>query len=206
VLDLLPAVRVPAILRCVVAEGSYSYYVSVLDEACSVAVATTINGAPISLTGSGSGEVRTTLTLPSQRRSRVTIGFRTDGSVFPDGSPPVEHDPAHPVLPLVFVVRPVFARLVGRVAGFAADELPYVGVAFQRDWEEQAQVVQPEDDGRFELARVPFGKGTLYLVRSDERGASTEVLARLELELTGDRDGLVLTPDPASLPEQPPSR
>jgi hypothetical protein len=32
------------------------------------------------------------------------------------------------------------------------------------------------------------------------------VLACVELELTGDREGLVVTPDPASLPEEPDER
>jgi hypothetical protein len=206
VLELLPAVRVPALLRGVAAEGVYSYYVHVLDADGAVAASTTINGAPLQL--AGSGEVRTSLTLPSHRRVSVTIGFRTDSSVISGGSPPVEHDPAHPVLPLVFDVRPLFARVSGRVAGVAPDELGRCGVAFVQAYEQTARLAEVAGEGSFELARLPLGKGALYLVRAGERGASdaSVVLACVELELTGAREGLVVTPDPASLPEEPDER
>jgi hypothetical protein len=203
VLELLPAVRVPALLRGVMEDGSYSYYVHVLDEDGSVAVSTTVNGAPLQL--AGAGEVRTSLTLPSHRRVNVTIGFRTETSAISGGSPPVVHDPAHPVLPLVFEVRPLFARVSGRVAGVAPDELARCGVSFVQPHEQTARLAEVASDGSFELARLPLGKGALYLVRAGERGAS-EVLACVELDLTGDRAGLVLAPDPASLPEEPAQR
>jgi hypothetical protein len=204
VLDLEPAVRVPAILRGVAPEGSYCYYVRVLDEegGSAAEVSTTINGAPLAL--AGSGDVRTSLLLPRHRRVRVTIGFLTATRVIENRSTPAEHDPAHPVLPLVFELQPVFARLQGRVVGVAPDELARIGVGFLQVGDQEARLARPASDGSFEFTRLPLGKGELYLVR--ELDVGSEVLARLELDLTDDREGLVLGPDPASLPEQTPER
>jgi hypothetical protein len=165
-------------------------------------VETTINGAPIEL--DGSGDVRTTLTLPRHRRVLVTIGYRTIARVVPDGSPPVLHDPDHAALPLVFELPNLFARVAGRVVGVAPDELPLLRVAFDGENEGLARLTSLADDGSFAIDDLPLGKGALYLVRQsgpDARSAAPEILARLALELAADCNDIVLAPDPDSLPE-----
>jgi hypothetical protein len=63
-------------------------------------------------------------------------------------------------------------------------------------------------DGSCALARLPLGMGALSRVRAGARGASEASVVRacVALELPGDREGLVVTPDPASLPEEPDER
>jgi len=166
-----------------------------------VVVGTTINGAPIPV--SGDGEVRTALLLPAHRPSRVTIGIVAGGSLRTDGSAPVDYDPAHPETLLVFDVAPAFASVRGRVAGFGPDELGTLGIGFALRGEQQARLTRPAADGAFELARLPRGEGELFLVRD---GAVAEVLGRLHVVVDRDLEGLVLGPDPESLPELPPDR
>ncbi|MCI0585330.1 MAG: hypothetical protein L0323_00655 [Planctomycetes bacterium] len=201
-LEILPAVRVPAVLRGVEREGRYCYYVSVL--AGGVAVGTTVNGVPIPV--HRDGEARATLLLPSQRRCRITVGYRTGSAVMPDCSTPAEYDPARPVLPLVFEVRPIFADLRGRVAGFAADEIRHLAIGLVLAGEDQSRLVRPEPDGSFLLARVSRGKGDLFLVQEGADPGGPRVLGRQHVVIDGDLEGLVLAADPGSLPEAPDRR
>lgn len=199
-LELVPAVRVPAVLRGVEAGAPYSYYIKLLDESGAVGVQTTINGAPIEL--DGWGEVQTSLMLPRTRRVLVTIGYQSAAAVFPDGSPPVMHDPGNVALPLVFELPKLFARVTGWVKGVPGNELSRLRVTFERENEEQARLAPLASDGSFTLDSLPLGKGALYLVRQsvpEAQPAAPELLARVKLDLMGDRDGIVLAPDPASL-------
>jgi hypothetical protein len=196
VLELGAAIRVPAVLRGVTRGGLYRYYVSLLegegDER--VVVPTTINGVPLEVPADG--ELRTLLRLPADRRVQVTIGHVRGGSLDMNGSPPVVHDPAHPELPLVFEVAPIFARVRGQVRGLTADELAQVGLvlapADSQDSGFNGELTPPRSDGTFEL-RASLGNHELCLVDAMP-GEWRTVLAREPLELRGDVEGLVLAP------------
>src|SRR5262249_42378471 len=148
------------------------------------------------------GDARTTLLLPAQQRVLVSIGLIVGNSVRSNGSDPVEYDAAHPRTPLVFDVRPVSARIRGHVDGFAPDELGSLAIGFALPGEaDSLGLTRPDADGSFELARVGFGEGELYLVRDGADGLA-EVLARVHLVVDRDLEGIVLGADPSSLPEQ----
>jgi hypothetical protein len=199
VLELNPAARVPAILRGVSREGRYCYYVHVVDGELSVA--TTINGAPIQV--DSDGEARVMLELPSDRRSRITIGFTTGNTVMPNGSEPVDFDPASPSTALVFELEPFFADLAGRVVGFTSDELARVCVAFAKTGaDDEGRGARVADDGTFRLARVLRGDGVLFLLLDDSAAARATALARVPLNVQGDVLDLQLARDPDSLPEK----
>src|SRR5204862_6222603 len=123
VFELGRAAHGPALVRGVVRGGRYRYYVNLLEGsgADQIGVPTTING--FLRVADADGELHTLLRLPSDRRVQVTIGHADESTVHPEGSPPVEHDPAAPRLPLVFEVQPIFARVRGRVSKVAPGEL-----------------------------------------------------------------------------------
>lgn len=207
VLELGAAIHVPAVLRGVTRGGLYRYYVALVtgegdtgegdtgegDER--VIVPTTINGVPIEVREDG--ELRTLLRLPADRRVQVTIGHVSGNSLKTDGSPPVVHDPAHPELPLVFEVAPIFARVRGQVVGLAPDELARVGVVLAAAPDKESgfrgELTPVRPDGSFEL-RASLGSQELCLIDATP-GEWRAVLARRPLELRGDVEGLVLAPE-----------
>ena len=110
------------------------------------------------------------------------------------------------MLPLVFELQPLFAHVRGHVAGFSADELPHLGIGLVLNGEEQSALLPPSPDGNFELPHVTRGEGELFLVQDGNSPGGSLVLARLHVVIDRDLEGLVLAPDPDSLPERPERR
>lgn len=195
VLELKPAGLVPAILRGVTRGGSYRYYVHLIAQG--VSVSTTINGAPITI--DRDGEARVMLELPADRAARVTIGYVNAGYAKSNACEPVDYVPGTRA-PLVFELEPLFASIQGRAVGFAPDELSRLRVAFAGANDDEARARACGRDGTFRLDGVPRGRGAVLLVLEGQNGVT--VIARRELDLRGDVDGLQLTRDPSSLPTQ----
>lgn len=202
VLELHPALHVPALVRGVVRGGSYRYYVSLLEgegpEA--LVVPTTINGVPIPC--DVDGELRTLLRLPTHRRVQVTIGYASENRLHPDGCAPVEHDPGKSRVPLEFELEPLFLRVRGRVNGLPSDEIPGMAVTLFAAGDPEARrasgLGRLQPDGSFEL-QGSRGKYELLLVETTP-GAWRAVRARQPLELERDVEGLVLVAEPPAAP------
>ncbi|NOT31697.1 MAG: hypothetical protein HOP15_14715, partial [Planctomycetes bacterium] len=199
VLELHPAIHVPALVRGVVRGGSYRYYVSLLEgegpEA--LVVPTTINGVPIPC--DVDGELRTLLRLPADRRVQVTIGYASESRLHTDGCAPVEHDPERSRVPLEFELEPLFLRVRGRVNGLLSDEIPGMAVTLFAADEPEARhgsgLGRLQPDGSFEL-QGSRGKYELFLVETTP-GAWRAVRGRQPLDLERDVEGLVILADPA---------
>jgi len=196
VLELKPAVAVPALLRGVVKGGRYCYYVSIVDGA--VVVGTTINGNPLAV--DTEGEARVVLFLPSEGRSRVSIGYRTEDMVIDNHEKAIDFDPARREL-LIFDLSPSFASISGSAVGFSAEELPRLSVAFVASPSQRARVVACKPDGTFQLDGVPRGEGALLLLIAGDSSQRSSVIARLPQSLQGDLENIQLRRDPESLPE-----
>jgi hypothetical protein len=195
-LELKPAIRVPAILRGVSKGGRYLYFVSIVDG--DVAINTTINGEPLAV--DVDGEARVTLLLPGGRRSRVSVGYSTGSSYFDNAANAVEFDPARQTS-LVFDLQPLFAAISGRAVGFTTDETARLSVAFVAQNDQQSRTMRCNDDGTFRIGSVARGTGDLLLILDGPTAYQANVLARMPLVLQGDVENLQLTRDPASLPE-----
>lgn len=197
VLDLVPARRVPAVLRNVVRDGDYRYFVSL--PADSGSVRTTPGGYPLEI--HSDGEARTTLALPADRRTLVTIGYSTGDVLHPSCSATVEVDPSRTDASVEFDVQTRFVSVSGRVAGLDTDHLSRACVGFRPSGEPSVRLVPVRTDGTFVLPNVPLGSGMVFLVVHDVEASAT-VLARIPVELAGDLDNFVVAPDATSLPER----
>jgi hypothetical protein len=192
-LDIEPGVRVPARITGVEPGGRYALYVSSLRERGRVRI--TINGAPISGAVDDHGVLETTVFVPTNWRSRLTVGYRTEHHIQADGSAPLIFDPAQRRLPLEFELHDVYSSVEGRVVGAVAgrhDELRVVLAARQT---RSSVVTTPGPDGAFLLNPVPHGTYELHVIPADGRSWS-ESLAAEELEVSGDVRGLLLHVDP----------
>jgi hypothetical protein len=202
VLELHPALHVPALVRGVVRGGSYRYYVSLLEGEGEQAlvVPTTINGVPIAC--DVDGELRTLLRLPAHRRVQVTIGYASENRVHTDGCAPVEHDPEKSRVPLEFELEPLFLRVRGRGHGLAPDEIPGMAVtlfaAGDPDARRGSGLERLQPDGSFEL-QASRGKYELLLIESTP-GEWRAVRARQPLDLERDVEGLVIVAEPPAAP------
>ncbi|MEO6710158.1 MAG: carboxypeptidase-like regulatory domain-containing protein [Planctomycetota bacterium] len=195
VLELKAAMAVPALLRGVVKGGRYCYYVSIVDG--TVEVGTTTNGNALAVDTEGEGRV--VLLLPSDRRSRVSVGYMTDNTVIDNHEKAIDFDPERPGL-LVFDLSPTFASISGSAVGFSAEELPRLSVAFVASSSQQARLVPCRADGTFQLVGVPLGDGDLLLLLAGDSQRSS-VIARLPQSLQGNLENIQLRRDPESLPE-----
>jgi hypothetical protein len=196
VLELRTAVRAPAILRGVARGVGYCYFVSIYDG--DAAVQTTINGVPIAV--DTEGEARVTLLLPSDRRSRVSIGLLVGDGVVDHHESAIDFDPARPWPPLVFELQPFFADIAGHVVGFGADEIAHLSVAFAASKHSQVRTARCHPDATFRLTGIPRGSGELVLLLDGNAAWQATVLARMPLTLQGNVDDLPLARDPSSLP------
>lgn len=199
VLELRPAVHVPAVVRGVVRGTKYRYYVSLVDETENgrLVVSTTVNGVP--LDSDVDGELHTLLRLPPDRLVQVTLGHVRGGAVHSDGSPPVVYDPHAPRLPLEFEVRPFFHTVRGRVTGLLPEELAHHAVTslpdIAREMTQASETARLAPDGRFEL-RCPPGSLELHLFDTTP-GSWVGTRARQGLDVDGDVEGVVLVAEPA---------
>jgi hypothetical protein len=201
VLELKPAIRVPAILRGVSKGGRYLYFVSVVDG--DVAINTTINGAPLAV--DVDGEARVTMLLPSVGRARVSVGYSTGSSYYDNVANAIEFDPAQHST-LVFDLQPLFAAISGRAVSFTTDEIARLSVTFVAQNDQQSRAVRCNADGTFHIGSVSRGSGDLLLILDGPTPYQANVLARMPLVLQGDVENLQLTRDPTSLPETPTER
>jgi hypothetical protein len=200
VLEIEPGLRVPAIVRGVTRGGQYVVFVSAIRTEGLIPI--TINGAPIEAWQDG--EIKTHVFVPSAWPSRLTLGYRTNNSIRPEVSPPVFFDPAAPVLPLVFDLAPIFARIEGTVAGVDPADLQALrviavqtlGHELNPQWELDQTVLastKPREDGGFVLEQVPMGTCNLLLVRM-AKVSFADVLASERVQVERDIAGLVLRP------------
>lgn len=135
------------------------------------------------------GELGATLALPARRPSRVSLR-RPGGAEQPE---PAVFDPASSQTSIRIDVSRPRAFLRGRaVVPVDADPREHSAVLVPAKGESLASAIDAQ--GGFAFEDVTSGRYELFLVRSDANGQA-QILGRLELELDGDRDDVVLAAD-----------
>ncbi|HVS18035.1 MAG TPA: hypothetical protein VMT18_05500 [Planctomycetota bacterium] len=153
-----------------------------------------IYGAEVRTQRNADGTRRGVLRLPAGERVSVYAYLRSEARQMHTRPGGVEFDPASPVLPLRLSVTRTSIRLSGRVLGPDMDAVRgCLVVAVERDAKSSSSdshVLGTLDGDAFHCDVQKPGPWSLLLVEPD----GTVVVGRLDLDVVGDREGLVLAP------------